>query len=79
MRSRRGSVHAMLGLGLIEKSRTPWVPFNRSQSIEIVGRVIMEKQVITEVYVTNEEMITEIVKEALVGHHNARVKKNLQR
>ncbi|XP_052729409.1 uncharacterized protein LOC128195536 isoform X2 [Vigna angularis] len=107
MRSRRGSVHAMLGLGLIEKSRTPWVPFNRrvillillptckwlvqklfhpesfvelvNQSIEIVGRVIMEKQVITEVYVTNEEMITEIVKEALVGHHNARVKKNLQR
>ncbi|XP_052729408.1 uncharacterized protein LOC128195536 isoform X1 [Vigna angularis] len=75
MRSRRGSVHAMLGLGLIEKSRTPWVPFNRrvillillptckwlvqklfhpesfvelvNQSIEIVGRVIMEKQIWT--------------------------------
>ncbi|WVZ25103.1 hypothetical protein V8G54_003647 [Vigna mungo] len=35
--------------------------------------------VITEVYVTKEEMSTEIVKEALDGHHNAKVKENLQR
>ncbi|KOM27093.1 hypothetical protein LR48_Vigan401s000300 [Vigna angularis] len=37
------------------------------------------RKVITEVYVSNEEMCTEIVKEGLDGHHNAGLKENLQR
>ncbi|KAG2375656.1 uncharacterized protein HKW66_Vig0161900 [Vigna angularis] len=49
-----------------------------------VGEAEIEKaflcnEVITEVYVSNEEMCTEIVKEGLDGHHNAGLKENLQR
>ncbi|XP_052731173.1 uncharacterized protein LOC128195970 [Vigna angularis] len=49
-----------------------------------VGEAEVEKaffcnEIITEVYVTKEEMATEIVKEALDGHHNARVKQNYKR
>ncbi|XP_052725180.1 uncharacterized protein LOC108319219 isoform X2 [Vigna angularis] len=36
-------------------------------------------KMITEVYVTKEEMATEIVKEALDDHHNTRVKQNYGR
>ncbi|XP_052723828.1 uncharacterized protein LOC128193765 [Vigna angularis] len=49
-----------------------------------VGEAEIEKaflcnEVITEIYVSNEEMCTEIVKEGLDGHHNAGLKENLQR
>ncbi|BAT92299.1 hypothetical protein VIGAN_07099500 [Vigna angularis var. angularis] len=36
-----------------------------------VQKAFLCNEMITEVYVTNEEMATEIVKEALDGHHNA--------
>ncbi|WVZ19414.1 hypothetical protein V8G54_006736 [Vigna mungo] len=49
-----------------------------------VGEAKVEKafsfnEVITEVYVSKEEMYIDIVKEALDGHHNGRVKDNLHR
>ncbi|KOM50395.1 hypothetical protein LR48_Vigan08g122200 [Vigna angularis] len=49
-----------------------------------VGEAEVEKaffcnEIITEVYVIKEEMAREIVKEALDGHHNARVKQNYGR
>ncbi|KOM57644.1 hypothetical protein LR48_Vigan11g067700 [Vigna angularis] len=44
-----------------------------------VERAFFCNEIITEVYVTKEEMAIEIVKEALDGHHNARVKQNYGR
>ncbi|WVZ21319.1 hypothetical protein V8G54_008641 [Vigna mungo] len=42
-----------------------------------VVKAFSSNEVIIEVYVSKEEMSTEIVKEALDGYHNARVKDNL--
>ncbi|WVY95891.1 hypothetical protein V8G54_028042 [Vigna mungo] len=44
-----------------------------------VEKAFSSNEVITEVYVSKEEMSIEIVKEALDGHHNARVNDNLHR
>ncbi|XP_047148154.1 uncharacterized protein LOC124820491 [Vigna umbellata] len=44
-----------------------------------VKKTFLSIEVIIGVYVTKEEMSTEIVKEALDGHHNARVNENLHR
>ncbi|BAU02295.1 hypothetical protein VIGAN_11179400 [Vigna angularis var. angularis] len=44
-----------------------------------IEKVFLCNEVITEVYVSNEEMCTEIVKEGLDDHHNAGLKENLER
>ncbi|WVY97039.1 hypothetical protein V8G54_029190 [Vigna mungo] len=44
-----------------------------------VEKAFSSNEVITKVYVRKEEMSIEIVKEALDGHHNAKVKDNLHR